>query len=272
MYTSLAELYRDQEEYERAKRFATWATELWEGNGFAYFILARLAETDSMRTVLFSRAVEAFQVQVKHGSIDSKNPLALALVILASRRLDAADGLHYLLTSHVLASNDLTTKMISGLLDEAYAEAAESLTYNENLVDAAALQIIIGAKRFLFNQQIHKASATGDMSHFIDLARDLCKKFPQSVTSLEALSTVLQLNHANDEAIKYLTTAVEIEPFNVRLFIERAQIEVETGDCAGARADLKQAVSFAGKDAADFDFKTLTDFGSHNNCAALGVQ
>jgi len=271
LYAGIAENYRAQGFHDAAKRFANWATELWEGNGYAYWTLALLTDSEISRTALLVRAAEGFRAEVKKGFNDAKGSLAVAMTMLAARRLILAENLLDFRTARVLKKTELSDSMIVGFFDEADANVDEALAYDPRLVDAAALRIVIKAERFLYNQQNHKHSVGEDMTTFVTLAKELCKKFPQSVAALEALSGVLQLNHADQEAAKYLNAAIAIEPLNVALFVNRAQIEVANSDCAEARADIAKAVSLAGDGAADSEFKQQLEFGPDNKCAAAGI-
>jgi tetratricopeptide (TPR) repeat protein len=219
-----------------------------------------------------ARAVEGFRADVKRGLNEEKGSLALALVMLATHQLNSAENLANLRTMKVLKTTDIGDTMIAGFFYSADGNVHEALTYDERLVDAAALSIEIEAEQFIYNQQNQKDTAGNTMTVFIDQAKALCQKFPQSVVALETLSEVLQLNKSLKEAAESLNIAITIEPLNVDLYIHRAQAEVEKGNCAAARIYIANAVSLAGKGAQDFEFQEQIKFGPHNKCVAAGIR
>jgi tetratricopeptide (TPR) repeat protein len=269
-YSNVATIFLSRGDNKTAMKFAKWASDLWEGNGEAYLTLAYLAKTELMRTEYIGLAVESFRKQVKSGR-DVKESLALALTILASRQVDGIDSLvGFYSKFHTLKGDNL--KIVEGLFEGASAEVGEALGYNAHLVDALALRILIEAKRTIFIEEIEAHGARPSIVVVIEQAKELCRQFPNSAIALETLSTLMQLSGKYDEAIKNVDAAIEIEPYNVRLFLDRAQIEMSSGDCSRARNDLKKAADLAGDEASDIDFALLSSFTEGNKCGSLEPQ
>ena len=273
LYARTAENYRVAGVAEKAKQFADWATELWEDNGYAYWTLAMLSDSDSLsRTALFVRAADGFRTELKAGHNEVKGSLAEALIMLAGRQLDAAQNLMEFQAAQIMKKTELSDTVVLGFLADAAANADEALKYNEQLVDAAAMKLAIQGARVQYDRGNQKDGTDKALTILIAQAEELRRKFPNSAATLEVLSFLLQLNQANAKAVQYLNMAIAIEPAEAKLFLLRAHAEVANGECFAAVTDIESAKLIAGPGAADLDFKAQLQFGPDNKCAAAGVR